>query len=159
MIDTLGIAGSVLRSIAGAVPGLTIVMDHLAGKATNFEVEDSWKADMYHAAAAPGVHIKLSDTHKLSAQSVTGAPAGVIQFQPVADPEPYEPTLEFLFRTFGENRLIFGTNWPVSDAAGIYADSIDLQIDIVESFLARKSSSRDKVMYRNAERVYGSARG
>jgi predicted TIM-barrel fold metal-dependent hydrolase len=158
MIDTLGITGSVLRSIVGAVPGLTIVMDHLAGKATTFDVEDSWKADMYQAAAAPGVHIKVSDTHKLSAQSVTGAPAGLIQFQPVADPEPYEPTLEFLFRTFGEDRLIFGTNWPVSDAGGIYVDSIDLQISIVESFLATKFEGRDKVMYRNAQRVYGGAR-
>ena len=82
-------------------------MDHLAGKATAFDVEDSWKADMYQAAAAPGVHIKVSDTHKLSAQAVTGAPAGLIQFQPIADPEPYEPTLEFLFRTSGEDRLIF----------------------------------------------------
>jgi predicted TIM-barrel fold metal-dependent hydrolase len=158
MIDTLGITGSVLRSIVDAVPGLTIVMDHLAGKATTFDVEDSWKADMYQAAAAPGVHIKVSDTHKLSAQSVTGAPAGLIQFQPVADPEPYEPTLEFLFRTFGEDRLIFGTNWPVSDAGGIYVDSIDLQISIVESFLATKFEGRDKVMYRNAQRVYGGAR-
>lgn len=158
MIDTLGITGSVLRSIVSAVPGLTIVMDHLAGKATSFDVEDSWKADMYQAAAAPGVHIKVSDTHKLSAQSVTGAPAGLIQFQPVADPEPYEPTLEFLFRTFGEDRLIFGTNWPVSDAGGIYVDSIDLQISIVENFLATKFEGRDKVMYRNAQRVYGGGR-
>jgi len=133
------------------VPGLTIVMDHLAGKAAKFDVEDSWKADMDQAAAAaPGVYIKVSDTHKLSAQSVTGAP--------VADPEPYAPTLEFLFRTFGEDRLIFGTNWPVSDARGIYGDSVDLQIQIVESFFATKFEARDKVMYRNAQRVYGGAR-
>lgn len=158
MIDTLGIKGSVLRSMAGAVPGLTIVMDHLAGKATSFVVEDSWKADMYDAAAAPGVHIKVSDIHKLSAQSVTGAPAGLIQFQPIADPEPYEPTLEFLFRTFGEDRLIFGTNWPVSDGGGIYVDSIDLQIGILESFLATKFEGRGKLMYRNAQRVYGGTR-
>jgi L-fuconolactonase len=154
MIDTLGITGSVLRSIVGVVPGLTIVMDHLAGKANDFDLEDSWKVDMHQAAAAPGVHIKVSDTHKLSARSVIGSRAGPIQFQPVADRKQYEPTLEFLFRTFGEDRLIFGTNWPVSDAGGISVDSIDLQIGIVESFLASKSRSRDKVMYRNAERVY-----
>jgi hypothetical protein len=29
---------------------------------------------MHDAAAAPGVHIKVSETHKLSAQSVTDAP-------------------------------------------------------------------------------------
>jgi predicted TIM-barrel fold metal-dependent hydrolase len=156
MVDTLGITGAVLHSMAAAVPGLTIVMDHLAGKVTAFEVEDSWKTDMFEAAANPGVHIKVSDTHKLSSLLVTGAPAGLAQFQPVADPAPYEPTLDFLWRLFGEDRLIFGTNWPVSDAGGIYVDSIDLQISIVESFLAGKFiQGRDKVMYQNAQRVYG----
>jgi predicted TIM-barrel fold metal-dependent hydrolase len=155
MLDALGIPGSVLRSIEGAVPGLTIVMDHLAGKAPSFDLEDSWKADMHQAAAAPNIYIKVSDIHKLSTKSVTGATAVRTQFQPLTDPAPYRPVLEFLFNTFGENRLIFGTNWPVSDAAGKNIDSIDLQIRIVESFLANRPQSRDQVMYRNATGVYG----
>ena len=130
-IDTLGISGAVLSQIGAAVPGLTIVMDHFAGKPTTFDVEDSWKADMHAAAAYPGLNIKVSDVHKLSSQVVTGLPAGLTQFQPVADPSPYAPTLEFLWRTFGADRLIFGTNWPVSDAGGIFVDSIDLEIGII----------------------------
>jgi L-fuconolactonase len=154
-IDTLGIPGAILSQIGGAVPGLTIVMDHFAGKPTTFDVEDSWKADMLAAASYPGLNIKVSDVHKLSSQTVTGQPAGLNQFQPVASASPYAPTLEFLWRTFGEDRLIFGTNWPVSDAGGIFVDSIDLEIDILESFLAEKYvSGRDKVMYQNALRVY-----
>ena len=157
MIDALGIPGSVLRSIASAVPGLTIVMDHLAGKASSFDLEDSWKADMHEAAAAPNIYIKVSDIHKLSTKSVIGAAAVRTQFQPIADPALYGPVLDFLFKTFGENRLIFGTNWPVSDAAGKNVDSIDLQIRIVESFLAFQPKTRDRVMYRNAEHVYDNA--
>ena len=73
----------------------------------------------------------------------------------VADPTPYLPTLDFLWRNFGEDRLIFGTNWPVSDAGGIFVDSIDLEINILEAFLADKYvGGRDKVMYQNALRVY-----
>jgi len=155
-IDTLGIAGDVLSQIGAAVPGLTIVMDHFAGKPTTFDVEDSWKTDMLAASGYAGIHVKVSDVHKLSSQVVTGSPAGLNQFQPVADPAHYAPTLEFLWRTFGEDRLIFGTNSPVSDAAGIFVDSIDLQIDILESFLSEQySGGRDKVMYQNALRVYG----
>jgi len=45
----------------------------------------------------------------------------------------------------------------VSDAAGKNIDSIDLQIRIVESFLASRPQNRDKVMYRNAQHVYGNA--
>ena len=155
-IDTLGIPGAALSQIGAAVPGLTIVMDHFAGKPTTFNVEDAWKTDMQAAAGYAGLNIKVSDVHKLSSQVVTGKPAGLTQFQPVASPSPYVPTLDFLWRTFGEDRLIFGTNWPVSDAGGIFVDSIDLEIEILESFLAEKHvSGRDKVMYLNALRVYG----
>ena len=63
--------------------------------------------------------------------------------------------MEFLWNTFGADRLIFGTNWPVSDAGGIFVDSIDLEIDILQSFLTgRYAEARDKVMYENALRVY-----
>lgn len=155
-IDALGIRGTVLSQIGAATPGLTIVMDHFAGKPTTFDVEDSWKADMLAAARYPGLHIKVSDVHKLSSQAVTGKPASLTQFQPIADRKRYAPTLEFLWRTFGEDRLIFGTNWPVSDAGGVFVDSIDLEIGILESFLAEQNSkSRDKVMWQNALRVYG----
>jgi predicted TIM-barrel fold metal-dependent hydrolase len=154
-IDTLGISGAVLSQIGAATPGLTIVMDHFAGKPTTFAVEDSWKNDMLAASSYVGLNIKVSDVHKLSSQVVTGLPASLNQFQPVADASRYAPTLEFLWRTFGEDRLIFGTNWPVSDAGGIFVDSIDLEIGIMESFLAEQYvGGRDKVMYQNALRVY-----
>jgi len=110
---------------------------------------------MVAAANYPGLNVKVSDVHKLSAQAVTGHPAGLTQFQPVADPAPYAPTMEFLWNTFGADRLIFGTNWPVSDAGGLFVDSIDLEIDIIENFLTdRFSGGRDRIMYQNALRVY-----
>jgi L-fuconolactonase len=155
-IDALGIPGAVLSQVGAAVPGLTIVMDHFAGKPATFDVEGSWKADMQAAADYAGLNVKVSDVHKLSSRAVTGKAAGVTQFQPVADPTRYAPALEFLWRTFGEDRLIFGSNWPVSDAGGLSVDSIGLQIDILESFLTGQSfEGRDKIMYQNALRVYG----
>src|SRR5580700_9101069 len=123
-IDALGIPGAVLSQVGAALPGLTIVMDHFAGKPVTFDVEDSWKADMQAGANYAGLNVKVSDVHKLSSEAVTGKAAGSTQFQPVADPTRYAPTLEFLWRTFGEDRLIFGSNWPVSDAAGLSVDSI-----------------------------------
>ena len=154
MIDTLGIPGTVLNQI-GAATGITIVMDHFAGKPTTFDVEDSWKVDMQDAARYSNLNIKVSDVHKLSSTVVTGQPAGLTQFQPIANPERYEDVLAFLWRTFGPERLIFGTNWPVSDAGGIFVDSIDLEIGIMESFLNKQySGGRDSVMFKNALRVY-----
>jgi predicted TIM-barrel fold metal-dependent hydrolase len=135
-IYTLGISVAVLSQIGAATPGLTIVMDHFAGKPTTFDVEDSWKADMLTAASYVGLNIKVSEVHKLSSQ-VAGQPAGLKQFQPVAAASRYVPTLEFLWRTFGEDRLIFGTNWPVSDAGGLFVDSIDWRLTSWKVFWCR----------------------
>jgi L-fuconolactonase len=155
-VDTLGISGAVLSQIGAAIPGLTIVMDHFAGKPTTFDIEDAWKSDMLAASSYAGINVKVSDVHKLSSQAVTGYPAGLKRFQPIADATRYAPALEFLWKTFGAQRLIFGTNWPVSDAGGIGVDSIDLEIDLMEHFLAGQTiGHRDKVMYQNALRVYG----
>jgi predicted TIM-barrel fold metal-dependent hydrolase len=57
-IDTLGISGANLSMIGAKVPGLTIVMDHFAGKPTTFDVEASWKADMLATANYAGLNIK-----------------------------------------------------------------------------------------------------
>ncbi len=154
MIDALGIPGAVLSQV-GAATGITIVMDHFAGKPTTFDVEDAWKVDMQDAARYGNLNIKVSDVHKLSAFVVTGKPAGLTQFQPIADFKRYEAVLAFLWNTFGPDRLIFGTNWPVSDAGGLFVDSIDLEILILENFLSKQfSGGRDRVMFKNAVRVY-----
>ena len=56
---------------------------------------------MQAAATCPTLNIKVSDVHKLSTKAAVGAPAsGLTQFQPVADPAPYAPTLEFSVANF-----------------------------------------------------------
>jgi len=153
MIDSLGVTGAVMGAIAEAVPGLTIVMDHVAEKPQTLEVEDGWRADMQAAGAAPGVHIKVSDIHRLSTTEMKGE--WPVQFTPVTDPSSYVSVLDTLWDIFGAERLIFGTNWPVSNVAGLDVDSIDVQIGILESYLSGKGeANRDKVMHDNAIRVY-----
>jgi hypothetical protein len=70
-IDTLGIPGAVLSQIGIGTPGLTIVMDHVADKPTNFDVDDPWKADMLAASTYTGRNIKVSGVHKLNSQILT----------------------------------------------------------------------------------------
>jgi L-fuconolactonase len=155
-VDALGTPGAILAQIGAAVPGLILVMEHFGGKPQTFDIEEPWKSDMQAAATCPNVYLKTSDVHKLSAQAALGHPADEThQFKPIADPSRYFPVLEFLVKTFGADRLMFGTNWPVSDAGGLNTDTIDLQVNIFESFLSgQPSGSRDKVMYQNAARVY-----
>lgn len=73
-----------------------------------------------------------------------------------ADPAPtdascYTPVLEAAYRAFGEDRCIFGSDWPFLELKGEYATSVQ----VTESFLASKGPGvLQKVMVHNAERVY-----
>jgi L-fuconolactonase len=63
----------------------------------------------------------------------------------------YKPHLDVLMNAFGENRLIYGSNWPVIDLHGTFA----AQIALAEAYLAPYGTGvRDKVMYKNALAFY-----
>lgn len=68
------------------------------------------------------------------------------------DGATYRPVLETLWRIFGEDRLLFGTNWPVSSR---FAPP-GAVFGILDDFLrVHGREARDKVLARNAVRVYG----
>lgn len=153
-IDANGIPGTALAQI-GQATGISIVMDHFGGEGNTFKPSSAWLQDMRAAATYPGLHIKVSDVEVLSEAALGGYTFGPSQFQPIADPTPYYPVMEFLWNLFGYKRLIWGSNWPVCRYGGILTDPVDFQIDIWESFLAQQFEGRHDVMYRNALRVYG----
>ena len=63
----------------------------------------------------------------------------------------YLPVLEANWNVFGDERLIFGSDWPVLELKGTYDEAVGL----TEEYLRSKSlDSMDKVMYRNAMRIY-----
>ena len=64
----------------------------------------------------------------------------------------YAPYLDLLWDAFGEDRLIFGSDWPVSDRSGrTYADVLQLAKDFVSS---KPDSAWDKVFCENSRRAY-----
>jgi L-fuconolactonase len=146
--------GQVLAQI-GQATGIAIVMDHFAGEGNTFTPSQAWYDDMTAAATYPGCHVKVSDVETLSEAAVGGYTFGPSQFQPIADPTQYYPTMEFLWNTFGQNRLLWGSNWPVCRYGGILTDPVDFEINVWESFLAQEPEGRDQVMYKNSLRVYG----
>ena len=48
--------------------------------------------------------------------------AGSDRPAPPTDPAFYRPWVEQVWQAFGQERLLFGSNWPVSLRAGSYAD-------------------------------------
>lgn len=153
MIDAAGIPIPIIAVIARALSKLDIVLDHWAGKPYTLDVEAGWREAIRTIADLENVYVKVSDTHRLS-MAVMGA-SWPNQFAAVTRAERYHVALSALWESCGEDRLIFGTNWPVSEFGGLNGDSIELQISIVEAFLLGKSAqARNKVMHDNAMRIY-----
>ncbi|MEI8211686.1 MAG: amidohydrolase family protein [Planctomycetota bacterium] len=94
-----------VATLASSVPDLRIVINHVGNLPIDGrEPPRSWIEGMENAARHPNVFCKVS---ALVEQSVTRPAPEQIAY--------YAPVLDTLWRVFGEDRLIFGSNWPVSD--------------------------------------------
>ena len=131
-----------LIALAERIPELPVVINHVAGARIDGNAPDAqWVECMQRAAAFPQMHMKVSAL-------VEGA---------VDDPAPaevgyYEPTLDVLWEAFGEDRLVYGSNWPVSARFADYATTIG----IVRSYFEGKGSeAAEKYWWKNAKKVYG----
>jgi L-fuconolactonase len=71
--------------------------------------------------------------------------------QPVEDLDYYRPSLDQLWETFGVNRLVYGSNWPVSEKVGPY----ELMFKIVREYFATKGKeASEKFFARNSKVAY-----
>lgn len=125
---------------AARFPNLRIVLDHSAyvdfGKAPAAD----WVRAFERAAAVPNLYCKVSRFQEQA--GATPAPATV---------DPYRPVLDVLWRTFGEDRLLFGSNWPLSEKAGSLTDAVA----IMKAYFAEKGDSASKkFFFQNAKTVY-----
>ena len=74
-------------------------------------------------------------------------PAG---FSPTAT-DYYRPTLDHVARSFGPQRLLFGSNWPVSDKGADFAGVFRV---VSGYFAGRPAAEREDFYWRNAHRAY-----
>lgn len=99
--------------LARAVPELRIVINHAANlQIDGKRVPESWRSGMRAAAKGERVCCKVSALAEGTRKTHGDAPAEV---------DYYRPVLDALWEIFGEDRLIYGSNWPVSDRAAPYA--------------------------------------
>ena len=65
--------------------------------------------------------------------------------------EAYRPQLDELWRTFGTKRLLYGSNWPVSNHLANYATVLGV---VREYFEGKGSSAAQNYFYRNSQDCY-----
>ncbi|MEV0308818.1 amidohydrolase family protein [Nonomuraea fuscirosea] len=93
--------------LAERVPGLRMVIDHLAKPPIREKGWEPWASLLARAAACPGVYAKVSRLNTAAAPDWTG--------------EDLRPYVEHAVELFGPDRLMFGSDWPVATLAGDYA--------------------------------------
>jgi len=128
--------------IADRYPDLSVVIDHGAKPFIRERLLDPWRADMAAMAARPNVACKLSGL-------VTEARADWT----IDDLRPY---VEHLLAVFGPERLLWGSDWPVSNLAGGYDRWMETTLELISGLA---DAEKDAVLGGNAARIYLTGRG
>lgn len=119
-------------------PQVSFILDHIAKPDIKHGLLEPWKRDIKALAALPNVVCKLSGmTTEADHQGWT-----------IDDLRPYA---DHVFDMFGEDRVLFGGDWPVSLQSTTYRAWIDT-VDILTDQLS--ASAKEKFWAGNARRVY-----
>src|SRR5205085_2405862 len=127
--------------VTDLVPELRVVIDHVPAMLRTLSPEARAGVDENFRilAARPQVYVKVSEV-----LIVDGG-------QPVTDPAVYKPNLDYLFQTFGENQLVFGSDWPNSVAA----TNLPAVLQIVQDyFFAKGFGVAEKYFWKNSIAAY-----
>lgn len=139
-IDTLGGAAVLAPTLALArqFPSLRIVIDHVPFAAWDRDPA-AMRPHFAELARRPNVFAKISNV----VRRVDG--------KIIDDPAHYRPALDTLLDLFGPDRVVFGSNWPVSDKVAPYAT---LHRVVAEYFAARGPAIAEKYFWRNSHTAY-----
>ena len=135
-----------LMKLSERVPKLPIVVEHIGGMAIDGKtINAQWEEMFKRMAACPQIYIKVSGLMERSTTRAENERATeLLSF--------YRPTLDALWDHFGEDRLMYGSNWPVCEHAG---DFIANGLRIVRQYFAEKGETAyTKYFWRNSQKVY-----
>lgn len=131
---------AVLR-VNDKVPGLRIVVDHLPAMMWRLEAKAraNVESSLRELAGRPTVYIKVSALMR------------IVEGRPSLDPALYKPLLDHLFQTFGEDKLIFGSDWP--NAAAV--NNLPAIVRIVQQYFgSRGRTAAEKYFWKNSLAAY-----
>ena len=126
--------------VARAHPSLRFVLDHLGKPPIATGAPERWATAFRALAAEPNVSCKLSGVHTIAATDWT--------------PAELDPYLDTALDAFGADRVLFGSDWPVSTQAASYAQVVAVA---ERACRALSPGERTAVLRDNARRVYGLA--
>ncbi|WP_194909482.1 amidohydrolase family protein [Catenulispora rubra] len=124
---------------ARAVPDLRFVLDHLGKPRIAAGEREPWASDIRALAELPNVTCKLSGM-------VTEAD---VERWTIADLRPYS---DLVLEAFGPDRVMFGSDWPVSTLGAGYPQVVETTMQLTSEL---SETEREAVFGGTATRVYG----
>jgi predicted TIM-barrel fold metal-dependent hydrolase len=125
------------------VPALRIIIDHLAGVAVDGKPPSAdWVEKMKALARRPEVSFKLSGLVEGTGRTDGKAPRDV---------EFYRPVLDAMWKMFGPDRLIYASNWPVSER---FASLATVQSIVGDYFRSHGRPAEEMVFSQSAKAAY-----
>jgi L-fuconolactonase len=127
--------------VTDQVPKLRVVIDHLPqltppGDATALK---AYRADLRELGKRPQVYVKISEVLR----RIDGKIPQELSF--------YRERLDELFDIFGEDRLLYGSDWPNSDQWLAY----DVELRLVREYFTGKGPSvAEKYFWKNSVAAY-----
>ena len=126
------------KKLVKKFPNQCFVLDHLGKPYIKEGRILNWKKDLQELAQLPNVSCKVSGL-------VTEA-----NWEKWS-PDVFEPYLDVVFEAFGCDRLLFGSDWPVSNLAANFNEVLS----IVKNYTATLTENeRSKIMANNAIKFY-----
>lgn len=120
------------------VPDLRIVIDHLPSLDPAPDDRTSYDAVLKEMHSRPNIFAKLSEIdHPVNGRVVSGLAA-------------HRARLDLLMETFGEDRVLFGSDWPNSVGIATLAQIVNL----TREYFAGRRSAAEKYFWRNSLAVY-----
>jgi L-fucono-1,5-lactonase len=125
--------------ITDKVPELRVVLDHLPSLEPTPQTRQAYDAALSELQKRPQIYVKLSAVIHRVDDKVSMELA------------PYKDRLDQLVGIFGENRILFGSDWPNSDGVA----PIDKVVGVVrEYFMSQPRAVAEKYFWKNSIAAY-----
>jgi L-fuconolactonase len=132
-----------ITQLSQRIPNLRIILDHCASVSIDGKAPPAdWQQEITACAAQPLIYCKVSGLVEATGNKDGTAPS---------DLAFYKPVLDILWERFGNQRVIYGSNWPVSLRCAPYAQVQALVMTYVRS---KGVAATNDYFAENARRFY-----
>jgi L-fuconolactonase len=126
--------------LADAVPELRVIMDHLPSFDPTPETQKPYEAVIKEMAARPNIFVKLTEVYHPDKDGKVSM-----------EYEPIRKRLDYLFKAFGEDRVMFGTDYPNSYGVA----TIPQEVELMKRYYSTKTRAQaEKYFWQNSQKIY-----